>query len=257
MIAKTKTLLMLAAAAMALIIVFTSVVPAVNANPNVAVVGQGSPNLTISGPYDTTSAHNPTTASIGEPFQLHVDASFADGTAVWANGLSPDRTLSVLQGTTWVPIGTISGNNVWLSRTETTPQPTYYYRLNMTFDGGAHEFYSAQLSVPVAGFSNATNLTAAASATSVSVNQKFTVSGTLTTTNAPVTPVTGKPVYLEASTDNVNYIRISANKNTNTGGAYSFSGYISAAGTYYIRANFDGTTTYGASVSNAITVVVR
>jgi outer membrane protein assembly factor BamB len=102
-----------------------------------------------------------------------------------------------------------------------------------------------------------TTLTATASATSVAVNQKFTVSGTLKTTNAPVTPVTGQPVYLEASYNAVTWFRISANKNTSSTGAYLFTGYISQSGTYYLRAHFDGTTTYAASVSTPpITVTV-
>ena len=101
-----------------------------------------------------------------------------------------------------------------------------------------------------------TTLTATASATSVAVNQKFTVSGTLKTTNAPVTPVTGQPVYLEASYNAVTWFRISANKNTSSTGAYLFTGYISQSGTYYLRAHFDGTTTYGASMSTPTTVTV-
>ena len=101
-----------------------------------------------------------------------------------------------------------------------------------------------------------TTLTATASATSVAVNQKFTVSGTLKTTNAPVTPVTGQPAYLEASNDGATWFRISANKNTASTGAYSFTGYISQSGTYYLRAHFDGTTTYGASMSTPTTVTV-
>ena len=102
-----------------------------------------------------------------------------------------------------------------------------------------------------------TTLTATASATNVAVNQKFTVSGTLKTTNAPVTPVTGQPVYLEASYNAVTWFRISANKNTSSTGAYLFTGYISQSGTYYLRAHFDGTTTYAASVSTPpITVTV-
>ena len=102
-----------------------------------------------------------------------------------------------------------------------------------------------------------TTLTATASATNVAVNQKFTVSGTLKTTNAPVTPVTGQPAYLEASNDGATWFRISANKNTASTGAYSFTGYISQSGTYYLRAHFDGTTTYAASVSTPpITVTV-
>ena len=101
-----------------------------------------------------------------------------------------------------------------------------------------------------------TTLTATASATNVAVNQKFTVSGTLKTTNAPVTPVTGQPAYLEASNDGATWFRISANKNTASTGAYSFTGYISQSGTYYLRAHFDGTTTYGASMSTPTTVTV-
>jgi hypothetical protein len=63
-------------------------------------------------------------------------------------------------------------------------------------------------------------------------------------------------VYLQASADNFNAVRISANKNTDSAGRYSFTGYISQSGVYYMRAHFDGTTTYGASVSPPITVTV-
>jgi len=98
-------------------------------------------------------------------------------------------------------------------------------------------------------------LTATAPVTA-SLAKNFTINGTLTTTNAPVTPVAGQPVHLEASVDNVNGVRISANKDTSSSGGYSFTGYISENETYYLQAHFDGTTTHATSVSTPITVTV-
>ena len=49
---------------------------------------------------------------------------------------------------------------------------------------------------------------------------------------------------------------ISVNDTTNSAGHYSFTGYISASGVYYLRVAFDGPAAYGASVSPPITVTV-
>jgi outer membrane murein-binding lipoprotein Lpp len=87
-------------------------------------------------------------------------------------------------------------------------------------------------------------------------NQKFTVNGTLLTQGTLSTAVVSKSVYLEGSYDGQNWFRISTNATTKAGGAYSFSGYISLAGTYYLRVHFDGTTAYAGCVSNAKTVKV-
>ena len=101
-----------------------------------------------------------------------------------------------------------------------------------------------------------TTLTATASATRVVINQKFTVSGALMTAYAPVKPVAGQPVYLEASRDGTTWSRVSANKITGAQGQYSYNVWITAAGTYYMRAHFVATSDYAGSVSDPITVTV-
>ncbi len=88
-------------------------------------------------------------------------------------------------------------------------------------------------------------------------NGKFTISGTHSTDTGPLA---GQPVYLEALY-NGDWYRISLDKVTGPQGQYSFRGYITVANTaenpyYSIRAHFAGTSIYGESVSDTITVIV-
>ncbi len=87
----------------------------------------------------------------------------------------------------------------------------------------------------------------------VTKNGKFTITGTLSTDTGALA---GKPVYLEALYEG-SWQRISLDKVTGNQGQYSFKGYITVVGTYSIRAHFAGTSAYGASVSDTITVIVK
>lgn len=104
-----------------------------------------------------------------------------------------------------------------------------------------------------------TQLSITSSNTNPNANQKFTISGTLENNTANSARIVNKPVYLEAATSTplgYSWIRISADKNTAAGGAYAFTGYISAPGDYYVRAHYDGLYPYQENESQVIHVHV-
>jgi outer membrane protein assembly factor BamB len=96
-----------------------------------------------------------------------------------------------------------------------------------------------------------TTLTATAPSTA-SVNQNFTINGTL---SGSTFALAGATLTLQRSTDNVTFTNVSMNV-TNTTGGYAFSKNESAAGTYYYRAAYAGNDTYTNATSNVVKVSV-
>src|SRR5665647_3298691 len=116
-----------------------------------------------------------------------------------------------------------------------------YYLYAAFYDGNA-TYASTAASTGVVVSINPTTLTVTAP-TTVTVNQNFTINGTLTsgTSGIPAAAIT-----LQRSTDNVQYTNVSINQTTSTG-AYQFSWNESTPGTYYYRATFPGNAIYTAS----------
>jgi hypothetical protein len=96
-----------------------------------------------------------------------------------------------------------------------------------------------------------TTLTATAPSTA-SVNQNFTINGTL---SGSTFALAGATLTLQRSTDNVTFTNVSMNV-TNTTGGYAFSKNESAAGTYYYRAAYAGNASYNNATSNVVKVSV-
>jgi outer membrane protein assembly factor BamB len=96
-----------------------------------------------------------------------------------------------------------------------------------------------------------TTLTATAPSTA-SVNQNFTINGTL---SGSTFALAGATLTLQRSTDNVTFTNVSTNV-TNTTGGYAFSKNESAAGTYYYRAAYAGNASYNNATSNVVKVSV-
>ena len=191
--------------------------------------------------------------AVGMPFTIN-------GTLTDANGNPIAGATIQLQNSTdnvnWnnVTTATTNANGAYQLGNNESAVNTYYYRT--TYAGSTTYTNATSNVVSVTVTKIPTTLTATASAKIVAVNQQFTVSGTLKTQGTPSTALVSQPVYLEGSYDNITWFRISANATTKAGGAYSFAGYISQTGSYYLRAHFDGTATYAGSVSNAILVRV-
>jgi outer membrane protein assembly factor BamB len=181
-----------------------------------------------------------------------------NGTLRAGSAAIPGATITLQRSTdnaTWTSVTTNTTNataGYSFSRSETAAG-VYFYRT--TYAGNTT--YTNATSNVVRVTVQQTTLTIAANTTTPKVNQTFNVTGVLTFYNGTSsTALVGKPVYLEGSYDAQNWFPISANDTTNATGTYGFHGYISAAGTFYIRADFDGTTTYPGCVSPAVTVVV-
>jgi outer membrane protein assembly factor BamB len=98
---------------------------------------------------------------------------------------------------------------------------------------------------------NSTALNAGAPST-VSINQNFTVNGTLSGSTFGVADAN---ITLQRSTDNVTFSNLT-NATTDTSGSYQFSQNESAAGIYYYRTAYDGNATYTNATSNIVSVTV-
>jgi hypothetical protein len=103
-----------------------------------------------------------------------------------------------------------------------------------------------------------TTLTIAASTTTPKVNKTVSFTGVLALYNGiSSTPLSGQAVYLEASPSSSGpWSRTSDNGFTNATGTYGFTGFIGNAGTFYVRAHFNGAGTYPGCVSPVVKVVV-
>jgi hypothetical protein len=97
---------------------------------------------------------------------------------------------------------------------------------------------------------SSTALTAIASDTSAVVGSEITIYGRLT---FHALPVTGQPVILYRSTDNVHWTAVNATMTTDNGN-YAFARTEQERGTYYYRTAFAGGYPYDQAVSGMVTV---
>ena len=98
---------------------------------------------------------------------------------------------------------------------------------------------------------NTTTLNAAAPSTA-SVNQNFTINGTL---SADTTAIANANITLQRSVDNATWNNVTTNV-TDANGSYQFINNESAAGTYYYRTAYDGNDSYANATSNTVNVAV-
>jgi hypothetical protein len=96
-------------------------------------------------------------------------------------------------------------------------------------------------------------LNATVSATTASVNQNFTINGTLNATGGA--PVAGATITLQNSTNNATWNNVTTTA-TDANGSYQFSNNESAAGIYYYRSTYAGNATYANATSNVVNVTV-
>jgi len=97
-------------------------------------------------------------------------------------------------------------------------------------------------------------LTASASPTKVTLNQNFTISGTLTN-GTPSSGIAGATITLQNSTDDATWNNVTTTV-TGATGNYQFSNNESAPNNYYYRTAFDGNATYASATSNIVNVNV-
>jgi hypothetical protein len=97
-----------------------------------------------------------------------------------------------------------------------------------------------------------TALTAATFDTSVAVGSQITIYGRLT---FHALPVTGQPVILYRSTDNVRFTAVNVTMTTENGN-YAFALTEQEHGTYYYRTEFAGGYPYDSAMSEVLTVHV-
>ena len=100
--------------------------------------------------------------------------------------------------------------------------------------------------------SSSPTLTATASPTTVTVNQNFTINGTLNATAG--TPIAGATITLQKNMSGA-WTNVTTNV-TDANGTYQFSNNESVANTYYYRTAYNGNATYGNATSNVVTVNV-
>jgi hypothetical protein len=98
-----------------------------------------------------------------------------------------------------------------------------------------------------------TTLTATVSKTTAASNETFTVIGRLTTNGSGISY---KAITLERSTDNVTFTPIATISPSPSSSYYGFSRNESAAGPYYYRTTYPGTSTYANATSNVVKVTV-
>jgi len=97
---------------------------------------------------------------------------------------------------------------------------------------------------------SSTTLTATASNTNAVVGSEITIYGRMT---FHALPVTGQPVILYRSTDNVRWTAVNATMTTENGN-YAFARTEQERGTYYYRTAFAGGYPYDPAVSGMLTV---
>jgi hypothetical protein len=97
-----------------------------------------------------------------------------------------------------------------------------------------------------------TILTASASPTTATVNQNFTINGTLSVGTAGIGSQT---ITLQNSTDNATWNNVTTTV-TDANGNYQFGDNESVANTYYYRTAYNGNATYTNATSNVVSVNV-
>lgn len=191
-------------------------------------------SITLSGIYQTKTT-TPTRIS-GAPVYLHLSKNGVNWSLASA---SPAATSNGVYGFT----GALD-------------QGTYYVRAYSPGTSQYREAFSQTVKITV-GATTTRQLTQLSLVASTPSAQSVAFSGNLKTKTLSGTPLTNSPVYLHVSKDNVNWSLVSGTSSTttNTNGAYSLAKSY-AAGTYYFRTYYPGTSTYREAFSPTAKVVV-
>ena len=205
----------------------------------------------------TLKISNPTPAS-GQVFLLNgaltsngsgisnatVNLQWSPDNTSWSSASAPTATGN---GTN-LPIGNYSFSG------SVSAQGLYYFRSvyagNVTYSGSVSSIQHINCTGP-----QATTLYISISNSTPSVNQPLLFHGQLYAT-ATKTPLSGEPVWLQASTDQKTWELGSASAATTVNGSCDFTGAIGSAGTYYFRLYHNATDDYLASYSSIIKVTV-
>ncbi|MFZ0926693.1 MAG: carboxypeptidase-like regulatory domain-containing protein [Halobacteriota archaeon] len=175
-----------------------------------------------------------------------VNLQYSLDTKTWSSASSqPTTTGNGTNGST---------NGYYLFYGSVTGQGLYYFRSvyagNVTYLGSV----SSTITINCTG-AQSTVLYISVSNTTPTVNQPLLFYGQLYTT-ATKTPLSGEPVWLQASTDQKTWELGSALAANTVNGGCSFAGAIGSTGTYYFRLYHNATSDYLASYSSVVKVTV-
>jgi C1A family cysteine protease len=137
------------------------------------------------------------------------------------------QSFASVDGTTWTDLASYGASNSYVAN--------------------IHAFASSSPASPT--------LTATASPTTVTINQNFTISGSLTSGGKPLT---GQRITLQNSPDGTTWTDVAPPmaRTTNAAGAYSFSRNETTSGVYYYHSTYAGDATHLSATSNAVKVTV-
>ena len=203
----------------------------------------------------TTVTKMPTALTVSVPSTASVNQNFTVNGTLSASAVGMGNATITLQrstdNVTWYNVTTNVTNatgGYQFSNNESAAG-TYYYRT--AYDENATYTTATSNVVNVTVTKMPTALTVSVPSTA-SVNQNFTVNGTL---SASAVGMGNATITLQRSTDNVTWYNVTTNV-TNATGGYQFSNNESAAGTYYYRTAYDENATYTTATSNVVNVTV-
>jgi hypothetical protein len=164
------------------------------------------------------------------------------------------KTWSTASAPTTTGNGTPFANGSYTFSGSVAGKGLYYFRSvyggNVTYLGSTSSITTINCTGP-----QATTLYISVSNTTPTVNQPLLFQGWLQTTTTK-TPLSGEPVWLQASTDQKTWELGSALASKTVNGSCAFAGAIGSPGTYYFRLYHNATDDYLASYSSIIKVTV-
>jgi len=173
-----------------------------------------------------------------------VNLQYSLDTKTWSSASAPTTTGN----------GTPYGNGSYLFSGSVTGKGLYYfhsvYSGNVTYLGSVSSTITINCTGP-----QPTTLYISVSNTTPEVNQPLLFQGWLQTTTTK-TPLSGEPVWLQASTDQKTWELGSALAANTHNGSCSFAGAIGSTGTYYFRLYHNATDDYLASYSSIVKITV-
>ncbi len=200
----------------------------------------------------------PTTLSItNRPPSVIINQPYSVTGQLTANGAGvPSAKVTLWRSTdnkAWVSTGTRTTNSAgWYTATDIDSAVSTSYFAAMYAGNGT--LASATSYPAIVTVKHPTTLHASASPTAA-VGKTILLTGTLTSMK---TPLKSQTVMLQRSLDNKVWSAVAGHASTtNASGKYQLSTKEAAAGTYYYRVRYGGTSTYNAPVSNVVKAVVR
>ncbi|MGA3199372.1 MAG: Ig-like domain repeat protein [Halobacteriota archaeon] len=159
----------------------------------------------------------------------------------WSPASAPTTTANNTTGA-YAFYGSVAGKGLYYFRS--------VYGGNVTYLGSTSSITTINCTGP-----QATTLYISVSNTTPTVNQPLLFQGWLQTTTTK-TPLSGEPVWLQASTDQKTWELGSALAANTHNGSCSFAGAIGSTGTYYFRLYHNATDDYLASYSSIVKITV-